>query len=73
MVITNSCAALGKFFFLFLLNDPNTQRLEIDSRIIVGHDGEMGNEPKLMHGDWAKDGSYLVIRKYEQFVPEFNK
>nr|UOK93808.1 atlH [Penicillium chrysogenum]UOO01264.1 AtlH [Penicillium chrysogenum] len=52
--------------------DGNYQFMCRPGRIIVGHDGEMGNEPKLMHGDWAKDGSYLVIRKYKQFVPEFN-
>ncbi|KAJ5948638.1 hypothetical protein N7454_001945 [Penicillium verhagenii] len=42
-------------------------------RIILGHDGDMDNERKLMHPDWATDGSYLVIRKYQQFVPEFNE
>lgn len=43
------------------------------SVIIFGHDGEMDNEPKLKHPAWAKDGSFLVIRKIKQFVPEFNQ
>ncbi|KUL81850.1 hypothetical protein ZTR_09745 [Talaromyces verruculosus] len=53
--------------------DGNYQFMCRPGRIIIGHDGEMDNEPKLMHPDWAKDGSYLVIRKFQQFVPEFNK
>ncbi|KAJ6024710.1 hypothetical protein N7540_005507 [Penicillium herquei] len=40
--------------------------------ILFGHEGEMNDEPRLMHPPWAKDGSLLVIRKIKQFVPEFN-
>ncbi|KAJ5660995.1 uncharacterized protein N7484_000367 [Penicillium longicatenatum] len=53
--------------------DGNYQFMCRPGRIILGHDGDMDNEKKLMHPDWATDGSYLVIRKYQQFVPEFNK
>ncbi|KAJ6091822.1 hypothetical protein N7467_003791 [Penicillium canescens] len=41
--------------------------------IIFGHDGEMDNEPQLMHPPWAKDGSIYVFRKLRQFVPEFDR
>lgn len=41
--------------------------------ILFGHDGEMENDSQLMHPDWAKDGSILVVRKIKQFVPEWNR
>ncbi|CAG8316265.1 unnamed protein product [Penicillium salamii] len=34
--------------------------------IIVGGEGDESNHP-----DWAKDGSFMVFRIYEQLVPEF--
>ncbi|OGE52784.1 hypothetical protein PENARI_c009G12023 [Penicillium arizonense] len=52
--------------------DGNYQHMCRPGRIIIGHDGEMNNEPKSQHPPWAKDGSYLVIRKLKQYVPEFN-
>ncbi|KAJ5226693.1 uncharacterized protein N7469_006699 [Penicillium citrinum] len=53
--------------------DGNYQYMCRPGRIIIGHDGEMNNEPKSKHEPWAKDGSYLVVRKLKQYVPEFNK
>ncbi|KAJ5392395.1 hypothetical protein N7509_007885 [Penicillium cosmopolitanum] len=41
--------------------------------ILFGHDGEMDNEPRLMHPPWAKDGSIMVFRKIKQLVPEFDR
>ncbi|KAJ6000246.1 hypothetical protein N7481_000655 [Penicillium waksmanii] len=52
--------------------DGNYQFMCRPGRIIVGHDGDMNNEAKSQHPPWAKDGSYLVVRKLKQFVPEFN-
>ncbi|KAJ5787332.1 hypothetical protein N7457_002322 [Penicillium paradoxum] len=34
--------------------------------IIVGNEGDESNHP-----EWAKDGSFMVFRIYEQLVPEF--
>ncbi|CAI7648802.1 unnamed protein product [Penicillium glandicola] len=34
--------------------------------ILVGHEGDESNNP-----EWAKDGSFMVFRIYEQLVPEF--
>lgn len=34
--------------------------------IFVGHEGDESKHPK-----WAKDGSFMVFRIYEQLVPEF--
>ncbi|KAJ5111226.1 hypothetical protein N7532_001761 [Penicillium argentinense] len=53
--------------------DGNYQYMCRPGRIIIGHDGDMNNEPKSQHPPWAKDGSYLVIRKLKQYVPEFNR
>ncbi|KAJ5279536.1 hypothetical protein N7478_004908 [Penicillium angulare] len=53
--------------------DGNYQYMCRPGRIIIGHDGDMNNEEKLQHPSWAKDGSYLVIRRLKQLVPEFNK
>lgn len=36
------------------------------SVFIVGHEGDESKTPK-----WAKDGSFMVFRIYEQLVPEF--
>ncbi|KAJ5931165.1 hypothetical protein N7466_006658 [Penicillium verhagenii] len=40
--------------------------------IIFGHDGEGDNEPGMQHPTWAKNGSYQVVRKLKQLVPEWN-
>lgn len=46
-------------------------RLLTYSRVILfGYDGE---DEKSKHPAWAKDGSILVIRKLQQFVPEWNQ
>lgn len=34
--------------------------------IFVGHEGDESKTPA-----WAKDGSFMVFRIYEQLVPEF--
>ncbi|KAJ5168686.1 uncharacterized protein N7482_004280 [Penicillium canariense] len=52
--------------------DGNYQYLTRPGIILIGHDGELNNEEKFQHPGWAKDGSYLVIRKLRQLVPEFN-
>jgi deferrochelatase/peroxidase EfeB len=36
--------------------------------IICGHDGDPMGQP-----EWAKDGSFLVIRELQQKVPEYNQ
>ncbi|CAG7938229.1 unnamed protein product [Penicillium nalgiovense] len=40
--------------------------------ILLGHDGEMDNEEGMQHPAWAKNGSYMVVRRLKQFVPEWN-
>jgi Dyp-type peroxidase family len=49
-------------------NSPHTG--EVSSRpgvILLGEDGD-----KVTRPPWAKDSSFLVFRKLQQFVPEFN-
>lgn len=41
--------------------------------ILFGYDGEERNGAVPAHPAWAKDGSFLVIRKLRQFVPEWNR
>ncbi|KAJ5471258.1 hypothetical protein N7530_008615 [Penicillium desertorum] len=54
------------------LDDPskikdNRGMTPIDPGVIfVGHEGDESKHPK-----WAKDGSFMVFRIYEQLVPEF--
>lgn len=50
-----------------------THGLTNNSRIILGHNGDMENVQGNQHPSWAKDGSYFVFRKLKQYVPEFNK
>lgn len=33
----------------------------------------MDDVEALMHPEWAKDGSILVVRKIKQFVPEWDR
>lgn len=59
------------------MSSPKTvsKYLEIlcSSVILFGHDGEMDNEEGMQHPAWAKNGSYQVVRKLKQFVPEWNR
>lgn len=36
--------------------------------ILCNHPGDINKQP-----DWAKDGSFLVIRDLQQLVPEFDR
>lgn len=58
---------LGKLrWHLTLLGADSVSNYWILSVILVGNKGDEGGHPA-----WAKDGSFMVFRTYEQKVPEF--
>ncbi|EIN07199.1 peroxidase TAP [Punctularia strigosozonata HHB-11173 SS5] len=52
----------------FVTNLMPGQQLVLPGTILTGHLGDVGLRPL-----WARDGSFLVFRKLQQYVPEFNK